>query len=118
MNQRTTDEVSTLLILGARGDLTSRLLLPGLGRLLTLEPERRITVIGSGRAPAEQAGWEQTLKEAFADAGADGPAVQYTVNTTRYFSADTSNPDDLRRLLEACEGVPAVYFALPPAVTS
>lgn len=94
------------------------MLLPGLGRLLTLEPERRITVIGSGRAPAEQAEWEQTLKEAFTDAGADGPAVQHTVATTRYLSADSSDPDDLRRLLEACEGVPAVYFALPPAATS
>ncbi|GED40655.1 hypothetical protein MOX01_37970 [Microbacterium oxydans] len=46
--------------------------------------------------PQEQ---EQTLKEAFADA--DGPAVQHTVATTRYLSADASDPDDLRRLLEA-----------------
>ena len=37
---------TTLLILGASGDLTSRLLLPALGQLLTLEPHRRIRLRG------------------------------------------------------------------------
>lgn len=111
-----TDAVSTLLILGARGDLASRLLLPGLGRLLTLEPERRITLVGSARAAAGQAGWKEILNKAFADAG--GPAVRHTLDTARYVSADVSDPEDLHRLLQACDGVPALYFALPPAVTA
>lgn len=39
----------TLVILGASGDLTKRLLLPGLGTLMTHEPERRINLIGADR---------------------------------------------------------------------
>lgn len=113
---QTTDRVSALLILGARGDLASRLLLPGLRRLLTLEPERRITLVGSARVPAEQAGWNQILQKAFADAR--GPALRHTLDTARYLSADVSDPEDLHRLLQACDGVPALYFALPPAATA
>ena len=41
------EAVGTLVILGATGDLTSRLLLPGLGRLLTEQPQRRLHLIGS-----------------------------------------------------------------------
>ncbi|SCC70561.1 Glucose-6-phosphate dehydrogenase, NAD binding domain, partial [Rhodococcus qingshengii] len=44
------DTVSTLIIFGGTGDLASRLLLPGLGRLLTEQPDRRIRLIGSGRS--------------------------------------------------------------------
>ena len=43
------DNIRTLVILGASGDLTARLLLPGLGFLLAIQPEREITVIGSAR---------------------------------------------------------------------
>ncbi len=47
---------TTLLILGASGDLTSRLLLPGLGTLLRVEPERRVRVVGADRARADAGG--------------------------------------------------------------
>ena len=40
---------TTLLILGASGDLTSRLLLPGIGTLLATQPERGLTLIGVDR---------------------------------------------------------------------
>ncbi len=40
--------VGTLVILGASGDLSSRLLLPAIGQLLTNHPERRFRLIGSG----------------------------------------------------------------------
>ncbi len=36
----------TLVILGASGDLTHRLLLPGLGTLLNADPDLRLTLIG------------------------------------------------------------------------
>ena len=42
------EAVRTLIILGADGDLTSRLLLPALGQLLTEEDKRRITLLGAG----------------------------------------------------------------------
>ena len=40
---------TTLLILGAGGDLTHRLLLPGLASLLAVEPDRRVRVVGADR---------------------------------------------------------------------
>ena len=39
------------------------------------------------------------------------------VRRTTYHAADVTRPDDLTRLLQECEGTPAIYFALPPAVT-
>ena len=45
----------TFLILGAGGDLTQRLLLPGLGSLLAVEPERDVRVIGADRADLTEA---------------------------------------------------------------
>jgi glucose-6-phosphate 1-dehydrogenase len=35
-----------------------------------------------------------------------------------YISADVTDPGDLSRVLAACEGAPALYFALPPAITA
>ena len=47
------DNIRTLVILGASGDLTRRLLLPGLGTLLREEPERRVRVVGADRVELE-----------------------------------------------------------------
>ena len=43
------DRAATLVILGASGDLTRRLLLPGIGSLLAQEPDREVRVIGADR---------------------------------------------------------------------
>ncbi|MGZ8804752.1 MAG: glucose-6-phosphate dehydrogenase, partial [Microbacterium sp.] len=43
-----TKYTTTLIVLGASGDLASRLLLPALGQLLTREPERSIRLVGAG----------------------------------------------------------------------
>jgi glucose-6-phosphate 1-dehydrogenase len=40
--------IKTLLILGASGDLSARLLLPGLGGLLTAHPDKKLRLVGSG----------------------------------------------------------------------
>ena len=80
------DNIRTLVILGASGDLAARLLLPGLGSLLDMQPDRDITVVGS--APGEFPGpldpdddvraetWEETVAKAFDSVGATGPAVE------------------------------------------
>lgn len=59
MSPTTTDR-PTLAILGAGGDLTERLLLPGLGTLLATDPRPR----EAGGVPLEEY-----------EAGSDGPAV-------------------------------------------
>jgi glucose-6-phosphate 1-dehydrogenase len=112
------DAIGTLIILGATGDLTSRLLLPGLGRLLTEEPDRRLKLIGADLPGRDSAQWSETVRASFASVGATGPAVDHTVAHTDYRSTDASSPADLEHLLAAAEGIPAVYFALPPSVTA
>jgi glucose-6-phosphate 1-dehydrogenase len=112
------DAAGTLIILGATGDLTSRLLLPGLGRLLTEQPERRIRLIGADLAPRDGEQWEATVRAAFDSVGATGTAVHHTLEDTDYLVADASSAEDLARLVGAATGIPALYFALPPAVTA
>ncbi|GAA1754761.1 glucose-6-phosphate dehydrogenase [Kocuria aegyptia] len=108
--------IRTLIILGATGDLTSRLLLPGLGTLLSSAPDLRIDVVGSSREPAE--GWAQVVAEAFDSVGASGPAAAHTRETARYLAGDVTDAGDLERLLDDVEGPVCLYFALPPAVTA
>ncbi|WP_239639990.1 hypothetical protein [Microbacterium sp. B24] len=42
-------DVSTLVIIGASGDLTQRLLLPALADLLRGQPQRQLHLVGVGR---------------------------------------------------------------------
>ena len=107
----------TLVIVGAQGDLTSRLLLPGLGGLIAGPPERDIALVGSGRGTWTDERWRSVVVDAFAAGNARGPAVDAVAATARYISADATDEDDLRKLLAACDGRVTLYFALPPAVT-
>lgn len=43
--------------------------------------------------------------------------MDVVVQGARYLKADVTVTDDLRRLLDACQGGVAIFFALPPAVT-
>ncbi len=106
-----TGKVSTIIILGARGDLSSRLLLPALGQLLMREPERELDLIGSGSRDWSNETWRQRVKESV-----KGDAAASVLKSTTYRRADVSRPGDLQELIDACQGVPAIYFALPPAI--
>lgn len=109
------DLPTTLVIVGANGDLTDRLLLPAIGQVLTLDPERKLTVIGTARHDHED--WSGTVRAAFDSVSASGPAVEATAASTRYVLGDTTDVDDLAELLETTEGRVILYYALPPAVT-
>lgn len=113
-----TQHVKTLMILGASGDLSSRLLLPALGQLLTLQPDRRLMLVGSGAEDWTDAEWRKTVRASFATVKAKGPAVADLLKKTVYRKADVTDRDDLQGLLDVCDGVPALYFALPPAITA
>ncbi|MBW9119968.1 glucose-6-phosphate dehydrogenase [Microbacterium trichothecenolyticum] len=105
---------TTLLILGASGDLTSRLLLPALGQLLRLEPHRRVRLRGAGMEDWDDARWRATVRHSFETAGFAG-ALDLVADTT-YERADITDAGDLARLLTGNEGRLALYFAVPPAV--
>lgn len=110
------EPIRTLVILGASGDLTSRLLLPGLATYLTRVPDRRIEVVGT--AHKDHPDWDGLVREAFAEAGASGPAAEHTLDTTRWVTADASSAEDLAALLADVEGPTCLYFALSPAITA
>lgn len=107
--------ISTLVILGARGDLTSRLLLPGLASLLASSRGSDIRLLGVDRDPMTDAAWQRRVAKAFS--GTDGRLVDRVRESSRYLQADVTDPDSLRSVLDATTGRAALYFALPPAVT-
>lgn len=106
---------ATLLILGADGDLTERLLLPGLGTLLTAH-DMDIEVIGSGLHDLADAEWGDLIGGAFE--AVPEPRRSELVTSSRYLRADATDPDALAGLLAECSAVPVVFFALPPSVTA
>ena len=107
--------IGTLVILGAGGDLTSRLLLPGLASLLGSSRGKELQLIGVDRGDLTDAQWRSRVRAAFTT---EPSALAASVaSSARYIKADVTNPDDLARVLAEATGRVALYFALPPAVT-
>jgi glucose-6-phosphate 1-dehydrogenase len=104
------------VVFGAAGDLTSRLLLPGLAGLVACRhPE--LQLVGSDRADWDDQQWRDRVQRAFAAEVKITPPVESIIRKTRYMKADVTVPEDLDRLLRMCPSRPLVlYFALPPAV--
>ena len=108
----------TLLILGASGDLTRRLLLPGLGSLLHIEPDRQVELFGVGRTGLDDKEWHKRIRDAFHETDVTTKRTEEIVGNARWLTADATEGDHLKWLLEQCSGGPVViYFALPPSVT-
>ncbi|WP_165064394.1 glucose-6-phosphate dehydrogenase [Marisediminicola senii] len=112
-----TDSPRSLVILGAGGDLTSRLLLPGVGQFLASDRSVPVQLIGVGMDAMSDADWRARVTASFDKGKASGERIDALVASTVYLQADVTDADDLARIFAACTGVPAVYFALPPAVT-
>ena len=105
----------SILILGAGGDLTKRLLLPGLASLLSVY-HYDVQVIGSGMQERTDEQWRDLIRASFAQVTDAANADRY-LESARYITADVTGVDQLKTLLAACDHVPVIYFALPPAVT-
>ena len=110
--------VGTLVILGASGDLSSRLLLPAIGQLLTQQPQRRLQLIGVGSEKWTDTHWRSVIRSSCETVDAGGAAVDEVCANSTYVSADVTTPEGLGGIFEACKATPALYFALPPAVTA
>ena len=109
---------TTLFVLGASGDLASRLLMPALGQLLTREPDRRIHVVGAGMDDWDDAHWRSVVTASFKTVDAAGPAVEAVLTQATYHRADITKTTDLEALLALSQGRPAMYFAVPPSVAA
>ncbi len=110
-----TDRIDTLVILGSSGDLTSRLLLPGLASLLASTRGSSINLIGVDRNEVTDADWRRTVDEAFAAEPSE--LAKGVAATARHLTADVTDASDLAAVLAEAPGRAALYFALPPSVT-
>src|SRR4051812_6239521 len=101
-------KIGTILVLGADGDLARRLLLPGLGALLSSDwaPRRDLLVLGAGLGELDERSWERRARDAM---GTGSARVRDTVRRSRYRTCDVTSVEELRGLLEECEGTPAIY---------
>ena len=61
--------------------------------------------------------WRRRVAASFKAGGADAASVKSVVAASTYRVADATSADDLGKILADCTGTPALYFALPPAVT-
>ena len=126
MSQKVQDSqhstIRTLLILGASGDLTGRLLLPGVARLIVAGRAKGLTLIGAGGSQNPQESWQQRVDRVFG-AAAEGcnasgrAALAKVAKTTAYHQLDVTAEGELAALLASLTGPVAIYFALPPAVS-
>ena len=87
--------MKTLLILGASGDLTGRLLLPGLARLVATGRAAGLLLVGAGSDPWSHEQWQERVQTAFdaaaetaTDAGRDALAAM--AKSTEYHQADVT----------------------------
>ncbi|WP_462419069.1 glucose-6-phosphate dehydrogenase [Kytococcus sp. Marseille-QA3725] len=106
----------TLVILGASGDLTQRLLLPGIGTLLEAQPERGLTLVGVDREDMGEE-WNQLVRERFADEGVPEETLERVLGATRFEQVDLLEGTQLADFVGGLSGAVVLYFALPPAVT-
>lgn len=114
--------VKTLLILGASGDLTSRLLLPGLARLVAKGRAEGLRLVGAGSDAWSLEEWRERVHTAFAEAAgvtdtAGKKALVSLEKTTVYKQLDVTADGPLAALIAELEGPVAVYFALPPHIS-
>lgn len=114
--------ITTLLILGASGDLTGRLLLPGLGRLLASGRAKGLKLEGAGSDDWSDDKWRGRVRDSFAD-GIDSPGVRAQkhldtiTDNTHYHQLDVTKKGELSSLVQSLDGPVALYFALPPAIS-
>ena len=111
------EHIGTLVILGAGGDLTRRLLLPGLGQLLGSSRGYDLRLIGVGFDPMTETEWRARVVESFTAGGVASTRATTVAKNSIYLQADVTSSADLIRILAAVVGTPALYFALPPHVT-
>lgn len=105
------------MILGASGDLTHRLLLPGLGTLLKLHSRPDLTLVGAAVEEISDEQWKEIVSTALSESGCPQSRIDQVLATTRYVQTDVTDAGQLKSLLESLPSDPVLYFALPPAIT-
>lgn len=111
---------STLVILGASGDLTHRLLLPGLAGMLRQRSDHDLRLVGAAASGLDEQGFRALVEKALEDEHVQADRREHLLEATSYRTLDVTDAAALQGLLDdlAEPGRPIVlYFALPPAVS-
>jgi len=92
-----TRSIGSLLLLGASGDLSGRLLLPALGQLFDREESRRdVMLIGAGSENWDADAWRERVRTAFESGDVSDETLKSVLDTTRYEQADVTSVEDLK----------------------
>lgn len=96
--------IRTLIILGATGDLTGRLLLPGLASLVARDHLGTLMLVGSGSSDWTDEQWQERVRESCAEAAHDSDddgrnALHEMIERSRYQQADVTAPGALAELI-------------------
>ncbi|MQA33537.1 glucose-6-phosphate dehydrogenase [Modestobacter roseus] len=112
----------TFIVLGGRGDLTGRLLLPGLAELFAADGDGvggdEIDLLAVGRAGWSDEDYRGWARERLAEHAGHVPEEvrDRLVGRLAYQQGDVTEAADLRRALARAAGRPVVYLALPNTV--
>ncbi|SNC73586.1 glucose-6-phosphate 1-dehydrogenase [Kytococcus aerolatus] len=109
-------EPVTLVIFGASGDLTQRLLLPGVATLLEVEPFRQVDLIGVDREDMGQE-WAELVRSRFEAEEVPAETTERVVAAARFEQVDLLEGTQLADFVAGLPESAVLYFALPPAVT-
>ncbi|MCZ2404816.1 glucose-6-phosphate dehydrogenase [Paenarthrobacter sp. Z7-10] len=124
--QQNGHEIKTLMILGASGDLTARLLLPGLASLLSQGGAKGLKLVGAGYDEWWQEKWRGQVQKSFsassggenaANGAASEEALEEIAKNSIYHCVDVTAEGELAKVLKSVKQPVAVYFALPPSIT-
>ncbi|MCZ2815603.1 glucose-6-phosphate dehydrogenase [Modestobacter sp. VKM Ac-2984] len=110
---------ATFVVLGGTGDLTGRLLLPGLAQLVQADAlDGGVDVLAVGRDDWSEQQYREWAGDRLAEHGAQVPeqARDQLVGRLGYQRGDVTSPDDLRQVLARVRGRPVLYLALPNTV--
>src|SRR3954468_18024348 len=77
--------ISTLVVLGASGDLANRLLMPALGKLLDAEPHRGgLVLLGAGAEALDDQSWGEHVRTSLHGAQVSGETIDALLAATSY----------------------------------
>jgi glucose-6-phosphate 1-dehydrogenase len=108
----------SLIILGGSGDLTGRLLLPSLARLVRADGLEDVDLLAMSQDDLDDDGYRDWARKRLAAHADDLPedVREDLVGRLHYLKGDVTSSDDLRRARDAVEGAPIFYLALPNTV--
>jgi glucose-6-phosphate 1-dehydrogenase len=110
--------IERIVLFGATGDLTSRLLMPAVAQLVEAELlPQGFTIVGSATSDWSSEEFRQHIAGALEKHSTVAPATRDTVVRMLSFQpADVTQPNDVRRLIGDDHPDTLVYLALPPGL--